>query len=212
MPAFHRYQGYPLIGMRPKLILQEDPVSPLWHLLCSGDKDAFGQITENCYKPLYQYGTKFTDDRELIKDCLQDLFLDIWEKRTHLSGVANPRPYLFQAFRNNLLRRTRRISRFSEIGPGAELEFSSFSSEAEWIHRETEAGLEHKLQLVMKQLPKRQREALYLRYYENLTYEEIADVMGLRRQAVANYLQYGIQKLRAYWQQMVISMLLFLIR
>ncbi len=198
--------------MRPKLILQEDLVSPLWQLLCAGDKDAFGQITEYCYKPLYHYGTKFTDDRELIKDCLQDLFLDIWEKRTHLSGVANPRPYLFQAFRNNLLRRTRRVSRFSEIGSGDELEFSSFSSEAEWIHRETEAGLEQKLQQVMKQLPKRQREALYLRYYENLTYEEIADVMGLRRQAVANYLQYGIQKLRDYWQQMVIPLLLFLVR
>ena len=98
------------------------------------------------------------------------------------------------------------------MAPGNELEFSSFSSEAEWILRETESGLEQKLQQIMSQLPKRQREALYLRYYENLTYEEIADVMGLRRQAVANYLQYGIQKLRDYWQQMVISLLLFFIR
>lgn len=196
--------------MRPKLTPQEDPVTRLWPLYCSGDKGAFGQIAEHCYPSLHHYGTKFTDDRELIKDCLQDLLLDIWEKRGQLSGVTSPRPYLFQAFRNNLLHRVRQVSRFSEIGSD-ELEFSSFSSETEWIDRETEAGLGRKIRQVMERLPKRQREALYLRYYENLTYDEIAGIMGLRRQAVANYLQYGIQKMRDYWQQTVISLLLFLL-
>lgn len=196
--------------MRPKVISQEDPVARLWPHYCGGDKDAFSRIAELCYQPLHQYGTKFTDDRELIKDCLQDLFLDIWEKREQLARVLNPKPYLFQAFRNNLLHRTKQVSRFSEIRFENEIAFSSFSSETEWIHRETEESLDRKLQQVMERLPKRQREALYLRYYENLTYEEIADVMGLQRQAVANYLQYGIQKLRDYWQQMVISLVLLL--
>ncbi len=182
----------------------------LWPLYCGGDKNAFGKIAEHCYKSLHHYGTKFTDDRELIKDCLQDLFLDIWEKREQLSGVVSPRPYLFQAFRYNLLHRIRQRARFSQIG-SEELEFSSFSSEAEWISRETESLLDQKLQQVLELLPKRQKEALYLRYYENLSYEEIAGVMGLRRQAVANYLQYGIQKMRDYWQQIVISLLLLLI-
>ncbi len=194
--------------MRPEIIPQEDPVARLWPRYCQGDKDAFGQLAEHCYKPLHHYGTKFTDDRELIKDCLQDLFLDIWEKRGQLTSVNSPRPYLFQAFRNNLLHRIKQVSRFSGIG--AEHEFSAFSSETEWIRRETEIQLNEKLERVMEMLPKRQREALYLRYYENLTYDEIAGVMGLKRQAVANYLQYGIQKLRDYWEQIVISLLLLL--
>ncbi len=198
--------------MRPQLIPQDDPVNPLWPLFCAGDKDAFGQIAEHCYKPLHHYGTRFTGDRELIKDCLQDLFLGLWEKRAHLSGVSSPRPYLFQAFRNNLLYRIKSTSRFTGISAGEESGFCSFSSETEWIQRETAVHMDEKLQRVMELLPKRQREALYLRYYENLTYDEIAEVMGLRRQAVANYLQYGIQKLRDYWQQIVISLVLFLIR
>lgn len=198
--------------MRPKLTLQEDPVSPLWPLFCAGSKEAFGEIAGHCYKSLHHYGTRFTGDREMIKDCLQDLFLDIWEKRAHLSGVASPRPYLFQAFRNNLLHRIRISSRFTGIATGEELGFSSLSSETEWIQREMTTHTDEKLQRAMELLPKRQREALYLRYYENLTYDEIAGVMGLRRQAVANYLQYGLQKLRDYWQQIVISLVLFLIR
>ena len=197
--------------MRPKPVHQEDPVNRLWPLYCRGDREALGRLVEHCYKSLYHYGTKFTHDRELIKDCLQDLFLDIWVKREQLAEVASPRPYLFQAFRNNLLHRIRQSQRFSEMSSDDERDFSSLSSEAEWIRRETECGLEQKLHQVMELLPKRQREALYLRYYENLSYEEIATVMGLRRQAVANYLQYGIQKLRDYWQQTVISLILMVV-
>ena len=56
------------------------------------------------------------------------------------------------------------------------------------IVSETDQLIRHKLRRAIELLPKRQREALYLRYFENLTYEEIAQVMGLQRQAVANYL------------------------
>jgi RNA polymerase sigma factor (sigma-70 family) len=72
------------------------------------------------------------------------------------------------------------------------------------IVSETDQLVRHKLRRAIELLPKRQREDLYLRYFENLTYEEIAQVMGLQRQAVANYLQ----KLCEHWHQLTTLVLL----
>ncbi|SDH14135.1 RNA polymerase sigma factor, sigma-70 family [Dyadobacter soli] len=177
-----------------------------WQQFCAGDKSAFGELTELNYAALYHYGTRFTPDRDLIKDCLQDLFLEIWEKRETLSYIAAIKPYLFQSLRNNLIRRIRRQSVFSDIRDD-DVE-DDISPESDWIIQETDQLTSHRLKQAIDALPKRQKEALYLKYYENLSYEEIATVMGLQRQAVANYLQYGIQKLREYWQHAAIFMVL----
>ncbi|WP_439556614.1 RNA polymerase sigma factor [Dyadobacter sp.] len=183
--------------MKHSEILPEAYLVTRWQQFCAGDKSAFGEITELNYAPLFHYGTRFTADRDMIKDCLQDLFLSVWEKRESLSEIAAIKPYLFQSLRNNLVRRCRRQSVFSEIGLNEP--FDDISPESDWIINETDHLTSTRLRQAIDSLPKRQREALYLKYYENLSYEEIAEIMGLQRQAVANYLQYGIQKLREYW-------------
>ena len=178
---------------------QPDPyLLARWQQFCAGDKNAFGEITEASYVALYHYGTRFTADRDLIKDCLQDLFLELWEKRASLAYIGAIKPYLFQSLRNNLVRRVRKQSFFSDLQDTEPLD--DISPESDWIINETDALTASRMKRAIDSLPKRQKEALYLKYYENLSYEEIANVMGLNRQAVANYLQYGLQKLREYWQ------------
>ncbi len=190
--------------------LQESYLSARWQQFCAGDKSAFGEIAEHHYAGLYHYGTRFTGDQDLIKDCLQDLFLRMWEKRESLVGVENIKPYLFQAVRNNLVRRVKRQAIFSDITKNEVEPLDDMSPESDWILHETDLLTSEKLKHAIELLPKRQREALYLKYYQNLSYEEIADVMGLQRQAVANYLQYGIQKLREYWQHSAVLISLFI--
>lgn len=179
-----------------------------WHRFCAGDREAFAEFANKNYAPLYHYGTRFTPDKGLIQDCLQDLFLEIWEKREDLHRITAIKPYLFQSLRNNLIRRLRKQSLFSDILDYDDIFFNNSSPESELIVSETDQLIHFKLRKAIELLPKRQREALYLRYYENLTYEEIAQVMGLQRQAVANYLQYGIQKLREHWHQLATLALL----
>jgi len=175
-------------------------ITDLWLQFKAGDKEAFKKIAEINYKHLFQYGTKFTADRELINDCLQDLFLELCHKRSSLNEISSLKPYLFRALRNNLLRRIKRQALFSTIDSEEIADFNTFSPETDFIIKETDHRLSNKIQKMMDSLPKRQREALYLRYYEDLSYKEIASIMGLKRQAVANYLQSGIQKLRDFWQ------------
>jgi RNA polymerase sigma factor (sigma-70 family) len=198
--------------MTPQLSPQPDPFTELWRRCMAGDKGAFGELAELSYTSLYHYGTKFTSDRELVKDCIQDLFLDFWEKRSQISGVFSPKSYLFQALRNNLIRRVKKEARFADMDAEHDDHFGVFSVETDWIVKETQEKRDEKLRQIIEKLPARQRHALYLRYYENLSYEEIAEVMGLRRQAVANYLQFGIQKLRQYWHHGVIFLIWLMIR
>ena len=188
--------------------LSDSYQSTRWRQFCAGDKNAFGEIAELNYAALHHYGTRFTSDRDLIKDCIQDLFLEVWEKREKLDYVVAIKPYLFQSLRNNLIRRIKKQSVFSDISQNEDYPESDISPESNWIVIETDQLTNSRLRQGIEMLPKRQREALYLKYYENLSYDEIAEVMGLQRQAVANYLQYGIQKLREYWQYKTILLTL----
>jgi RNA polymerase sigma factor (sigma-70 family) len=188
------------MSVKPAELLQDTYQITRWQQFCAGDKNAFGEIAEWNYTALHHYGTRFTSDRDLIKDCIQDLFLELWEKRGKLDHVVSIKPYLFQSLRNNLLRRVKKQSLFSGITHQDDFPEDGLSAESSWISSETDQHTSALLKNGIELLPKRQREALYLRYYENLSYDEIGEVMGLQRQAVANYLQYGIQKLREYWQ------------
>ena len=195
--------------MKPTEYLHDAYHSTCWQQFCGGDKSAFAEIAEHNYIALHHYGTRFTPDRNLIQDCIQDLFLDMWEKRESLTYILAIKPYLFQSLRNNLIHRIKRQSVFSDISQN-DVETDETSPESDWIITETDQLTSNRLRHAIELLPKRQREALYLKYYENLSYEEIGEVMGLQRQAVANYLQYGIQKLREYWQYNTILLALIL--
>src|SRR5690606_5882348 len=192
----------------PQNNAKEERLKTCWSGFCDGNIDAFDEMVQRMYKMLHNYGTKFTEDEEMIKDCLQDLFLDLWDRRAKLHAIEVPRLYLLQAFRNNLIHRMRNNGRFTSQDD--EVKVLDIAEESGILKRETDEYNSDRLRIMMDMLPKRQREALYLRYYENLSYQEIADLMGLRRQAVANYLQLGVQKMKQYWCQVVFTGIILL--
>ncbi len=167
-----------------------------WQVACNGDKSAFETVILSRYQELFQYGTRVTSDHDLVKDCIQDLFLDLWDKRKSYAGIQSPKAYLFQALRNNLIHKINR----NRLLFGGEEYTDNYTDhadpESDIILWETALNDQSKLNNALDRLPSRQKEALYLKYYENQSYEEIAAVMGLKRQAVANYLQYGLSKLK----------------
>ena len=59
----------------------------LWNEYRSGNADAFGALTRVHYPDLFHYGTRFTRDSELVKDCLQDLFLELWINRETICSI-----------------------------------------------------------------------------------------------------------------------------
>lgn len=176
---------------------------PVLKALERGEEDALDALMQKYYAILKRYGLKITRDQEIISDSIQDVFLFLWERRGNVCGIQSFRPYLFSSVRNNILRRLRHDGRLKDISPH-EFAFADESAEVLIMEEESVELQKRYLENNLSQLPQRQREALYLRYYEDLSYEEIGEIMGLKRQAVANYLQLALDKLRQYCKYAVL--------
>ena len=74
----------------------------LWGLLIKGDQKALEILYQRYYSLLLNYGLRCSTDKELVKDCIQDLFISLYQN-THIN-VTNitVRSYLLKALRNNL--------------------------------------------------------------------------------------------------------------
>ncbi len=180
----------------------------LWQQLRAGDRMALGSLAKRWYRPLLHYGTKLTGNRALIEDSIQDLFLALWEKHLTLAAVGSIRAYLFVSLRNNLLRVTKQNSTYVDLTDADFPDDGLTNPEYLCMQSEETESVQHRLHQSLKRLPKRQRESIYLRYYENLSYDEIAVVMGLNRQVVANYLQHALHNLRHHWPDLTYALLL----
>ncbi|RYC69973.1 RNA polymerase sigma factor [Spirosoma sordidisoli] len=180
----------------------------LWEKLRTGDKQALGLLAERHYRALFHYGTKLTTNHALIQDCIQDLFLTVWEKQQTIPALHSVKAYLFVSLRNNVLRQVKQNGTSTDVDSDLVATDWLANPETLYVQAEHEQSLHESLRQALERLPKRQREAIYLRYYENLSYEEIATAMGLSRQVVANYLQHALHNLRDHWQDLSYALFL----
>lgn len=172
----------------------------LWQSYREGDKQALGQLAERYYRVLKHYGLKFMVDGTVVEDCIQDLFLQLWQNRPQINDTDSVKHYLLKALRNHILqylRSTTTIS-YEEIGWDDSMA-DAINAESLMIQRESLSILTNSIQAQLADLPAREREALYLRFYENLSIPEIALVMNVTRQSVSNSLQKALNKLRSRW-------------
>ena len=169
-----------------------------WDAFRKGDESAFGQIAHKYYRSLFRYGIKFSRDREFVKDCIQDLYLELWAKRESLGDTDFVKFYLLKSLRRKIHRESvRRHWAAEDDEPNWELEMPVDDSiEDKLIELETSEAQWQELNRELAALPKRQQEVIHLRFFENLDNEAIAEVMSISRQAVANLIYRTIRELR----------------
>lgn len=178
----------------------EQLMAQLWIRFKLNDEKAFDQLVQARYRVLFNYGTRFTKDRDLIKDCIQDLFLELWNRRDAIVETPYVTIYLIKAFRNNLLRRLRRETAnpfvSGETSEYENINTEELTAEHKWIANETLVSTKQSLQQAVDQLPKRQQEVVFLKFYQGLTNDDIAQVMDVEKQTVANFLYRAMTQLR----------------
>ncbi|NEU70076.1 sigma-70 family RNA polymerase sigma factor [Spirosoma agri] len=178
----------------------EQRMAQLWIRFKADDEKAFDQLVQARYRVLFNYATRFTNDRDLIKDCLQDLFLELWNRRAVIVETPYVTIYLIKAFRNNLFRRIRREMARPFVSDET-LEWETIATEEltadhKWIADERLVSTEQSLRQAVDRLPKRQQEVVFLKFYEGLTNDDIAQVMAIEKQTVANFLYRAMTQLR----------------
>jgi len=172
----------------------------LWYQFKEGDSQALGELAKNHYRVLFNYATKFTKDKELIKDCIQDLFLYLWDHRENLQTSPFVTIYLLKSLRNNLFKKLNQERKLIADEFNIDLPVSEGTTiESTIIEVELFYENELKIKTILSSLPKRQQEVIFLKFYEGLGIEEIAEIMDMNRQSVSNLLQRAIQNLKQNW-------------
>jgi RNA polymerase sigma factor (sigma-70 family) len=177
-----------------------------------GDKIALADLMDHYMDQLYNYGIRFTGDGALIEDCIQNLFISIWQRRDFLSTPQNLKSYLFSSIRRMICRKARYtkkvpiISLSDNEAPAFDFELSI---EHTLIQQEESRIIAQKINELIAALPKRQKEIIYLKFFENLSREEIAEIMQITPQAVSNTLQKALKNMRSVNAAMALIVMIF---
>ncbi|HYG39499.1 MAG TPA: sigma-70 family RNA polymerase sigma factor [Cytophagales bacterium] len=183
----------------------------LWSAFKNGDKSAFALIYQQHVNALLNYGNKITADRTLIEDSIQDLFVELWESRGRIAETTSVKFYLFKALRYKINRNLRdnELSACHDIDLHQNV-FSYACHESNLIGIEVQSAQLENLRVLLSQLPKRQQEAINLRYYHNFSNDEIAQIMGVNYQSACNFIQLALRKLKLNLKVSVASLIFFL--
>lgn len=153
----------------------------LWEALQQGNQQAFATIYDRHFQRLYEYGMRLHPDEDLVKDAIQELFIKLWTNKSTLSTAVNPRPYLLVSLRSTIYNRLRPKKNVTLVAFDQEQHdfLAHFSAESAYIKKEQLQAQQQQLLDALNQLNARQKEILYLRYFEELDYESIAAIMDL---------------------------------
>ena len=184
----------------------------LWLQFKNGDRDAFAALYQKFIIPLIAYGTRLCPDRELLKDQIQELFVELWNSRENLSvpglipsstargsaqGAGTIRFYLLKALRYKLIRleKHRRIRVDGLNGQFIDTLIEA-SIETSIIEKEAHESWRTLLRDALSHLTLRQQEIIQLRFYQGFTHEQIAELMDVNYQSVSNLLHKALSRLK----------------
>lgn len=169
----------------------------LWKSFLQGNKEALATIFLLFHDDLFRYGLKLAGNNDLVEDSLQDLFLQLWKNRQNLRQIDNLKPYLFKSFRNHIIDNIELQNPVIHIEIDFEHPFEvTYSPEDFIIQQQVSEENQFKIAEALNNLSSRQREAIYLRYFEDLDFDMIAIIMDMNVQSVRNTLHRGLQSLR----------------
>lgn len=170
----------------------------LWKAFKSGDQKAYACIYQKHVRLLFTYGSKLTKDRDLVKDCIQDLFFYLWNRREKLGETDHINYYLFKSLRRSIIDKLGKADIHildGETSPDYNFKMVS-SFEANLIEHQSFEEDHKRLVRALDQLPERQKETIFLKYYHNLSFEEIASIMSINRRSVYKLMHKALDALQ----------------
>lgn len=176
----------------------------LWSALRNGQQKALTDLFVRHHKHLFNYGIKIKPDHDLVKGCIQTLFMNLWERHSHLSSAVSVKAYLLASLRRFVLEEIHReTARTKREQTYLEKKSSDiFTAEELLIREETDLKKRKVLQHALNNLSPRQKEVIYLRFYHGLSNSEITGVMEINNQCVRNLLSDAVRRLRQHAEKL----------
>ena len=167
-----------------------------------GDQHTFGQLFRKYYTLLYQYGNKICADTSVLEDAIQELFIEIWNRRA-TEPPDSVKAYLLKALKFKLYKSFRQRKLSADVGESHnslfELSYESFI-----IGRENDEQKSKNILAALNTLSARQKEVVYLKIYKGFSYEEVSAIMAINYQVVRNLLCQALKALRKVMQPLIV--------
>ena len=168
----------------------------IWRIFKKGDKEAFAILYRRYFKILFQYGLRMADDGDLVKDCVHDLFIDLWKNKANLTDPKSVKAYLLSAIQHKLIRHVARTrSRKNEITK-MQLPVIVECREDQIIEDQIHIEQQYVVSKALRALTKRQQQAIYLKFYNKLSYKEVACTMAISVDSIYNLISKAIDSLQ----------------
>ena len=169
--------------------------SLIWSAFKSGDRNAFQQIYAEHAESLLKYAYRFSRNDQLTEDCLQDLFIYLWDNKASIGETNNIRAYLLISYRRRILKVLKQEQK-QVSSEESEIHFQMLSEDNPLTLDDNKEEQRQLIRQTMDKLSGRQKEIVYLKYYQQLDYEEICEVMGISYQSARNLLLRTLKSMR----------------
>lgn len=169
----------------------------IWSRFLKGDNQVLSLIYLQHSNALFDYGCRFTVDKDMVKDCIQEVFCSLIRTRSNLGETDNIRLYLLKSLKRKIIRELKNVNSQSSLITDQDYVFDLRVAES--IDDQLYELDEEKKQLLseaMQSLTDRQKEAIYLRFNRGLEYEEISFLLNLNYQSSRALIHRAIEKLR----------------
>ena len=150
----------------------------LWLLVKKNHRQSFNHLYEQTVDMLHAYGYRFSDDRKVVEESIQQVYVDFWVNRKQITIHSSFRFYLLKAFRRMLVKKLKEKSKTTSLEFMARLEWVP-SQEDQLVKKEDQLKKREQIQQASLALTPRQQEALFLKFDQGLSSPEIAELMHL---------------------------------
>ena len=172
----------------------------LWNALRNGHQYAIEKLFKDNYQVLFSYARKICKDTELSKDCVQELFVGLWDKCHTLNEVTNVRSYLLQSIWYLVIKKLKKQSKQVPLDENDDYNLDIvFSNESILIDKQNHKEKGQQLLTALDSLTKRQKQIIFMLYYEGLTISEIQQITDLKYQSIKNLTHRAMLTLREYY-------------
>src|SRR5690554_2564090 len=162
----------------------------IWEAFKEGNESAFIFIYETYFDQLFLYGNQFTRNEDIVKDAIQDLFIELRKSRSRLGRTDSIKFYLYKSLKRLIIKESRQwFNQCAEINSEKAFDFT-FSHERVLIDRQLDEEKAAALNKALQSLAPRQREIIYYFYYEGMSYQQIQELMGMSHVRSARNLLY----------------------
>jgi len=181
----------------------------VWNRFRSGDRYAFSEIYEEFADVLFAYGSKITTDRELLKDCIQDLFYNLYRYNIQLQNPENLEFYLFRSLKNDIIRKIRNNFHEASLTDEGMFQFDlKFQAEQDIHDVESNELRVEALRKILQTIDPQKREILFLKFSTGLNYSEIGEIVGMNPDAVKKQVYRTLDSLRDKFGDKLLALLM----